>query len=81
MTAHPHRIGRKEALTPARKSARLQEKQRLYQQPGIQEQILQLPSPTSISPDEEVYSTSLNATTDLSRRIRRIYHPHLDLSI
>lgn len=55
-------IPRIEALTPVRKSARLQYKQRLYQQPEVQEQLLSLSSPTSITPDQEVCSAVLQFT-------------------
>ncbi|MCJ1422374.1 hypothetical protein MMC29_000254 [Sticta canariensis] len=51
--AHPRGVDRKKSITPVRKSARLQKRKHLYQQPEIQEQLVQLPSPTSITPDEE----------------------------
>ena len=52
----PRGIKRQQSVTPVRKSARLQEKERLFQQSEIQEQLLQLPSPTSTTPDKEVRS-------------------------
>ncbi|KAL8700427.1 MAG: hypothetical protein Q9201_005455 [Fulgogasparrea decipioides] len=50
---HPRCIGRKGALTPARKSARLQKNQHLHQQTEIQGQLPQLPSPRSLTLDKE----------------------------
>lgn len=52
----PRDIKRNKSVTPIRKSARLQEKDRLVQQSEVQEQLLQLPSPTSITPEKEVRS-------------------------
>ena len=49
-------IGKIEPLTSVRRSARLQKS---IHQPEIQEQLLQLPSPTSITLDKEVRSTFL----------------------
>ena len=57
--AHPRDIGKKEPLTSVCRSAHLEKSIRLYQQPEIQEQLFQLPSPTSITPDKEVHSTTL----------------------
>ncbi len=54
VAAHPRGIGKKEPLTPVRRSARLQKSIILHQQPEIQERLLQLPSPTSITLDKEV---------------------------
>lgn len=65
---------RKRPVTPVRKSARLQERKCLCQQPEIQEQLFQLPSPTSLTPDKEVCSTiprRTTATTDLGQSVHR----------
>ena len=67
-------LKRKTSATPVRKSARLQKKKGLYQQPEIQEQQFQLPSPTSITPDREVCSTlpgRTTTTTDSGQSIHR----------
>ena len=50
----PRGIKRKRSITPVRRSARLQKIIRLHQQPEIQERLLQLPSPISITLDKEV---------------------------
>ena len=57
-------LNQKTSATPVRKSARLQKKKSLFQQPEIQEQQqFQLPSPTSITSDREVCSTLRGRTT------------------
>jgi len=53
-TTQPRGIKRKRSVTPVRRSTRLQKIIRLHQQPEIQERLLQLPSPISITLDKEV---------------------------
>ena len=67
-------LKRKTSATPVRKSARLQKNKGLYQQPEIQEQQFQLPSPTSITVDREVCSKlpgRTTTTTDSGQSIHR----------
>ncbi|KAL8644824.1 MAG: hypothetical protein Q9210_007051 [Variospora velana] len=69
--AHPRGIGKKELPTAVRRSARfLQKDVRLHQQPKIQEQLFQLPSPTSISPDKERPQESVNPSNPDRKRKR-----------
>lgn len=68
--AHPRGIGEKKPLTSVRRSARLQKSIRLHQQPEIQEQLFQLPSPTSITPDKERPQESVNLS-NLDRKRKR----------
>jgi len=57
LLTRPRGIRRKQSFTPFRKSARLQEKQRLRRQLESQERVYQLLSPTSNTPDKEACST------------------------
>ena len=54
VAAEPRCVKPKRPFTPVRRSARLHKIIRLHQQPEIQEQLLQLPSPISITLDREV---------------------------
>lgn len=85
----PRAIKRNKSVTPIRKSARLQEKERLVQQSEIQEQLLQLPSPISITPDKEVRSlrslgvhlqplTQAKASTGISQPFQSISQAETD---
>lgn len=57
--APQYSLKRKRSCTPARQSARLQERKGLHQQPEVQDHAFQLPSPTSITPDKEVHPKAL----------------------
>lgn len=74
VAAQPRGIERKKSVTPVRKSARLQERKGLYHQREIQEQLLQLPYPVSITHDKEVRSRIpwlATATTDSGQSVHR----------